>query len=324
MLGGIGRRLILAVLTVFLVVSLTFLLLQIAPGNPYAAYIEGCGLDPNCLTVVQSRWQADEPVYRQYFAYMDRLVHGDFGNSISNGRPVLALFAAALPNTIILGLGAMAVTFGLGVVLGTLQAVRAGTIIDHATSLITLTAFSIPVYWLGLMLAAVLAERLGWFPSLGAYDPSMYNQMTFAQQVANRLHHLVLPAISLGIVGAAWIARHHRAAMLDVLTSDFVRTAHAKGISRSAVLRRHVMRNALTTLITNFGLYVPIVLSGVVLVEAVFDWDGIGQLTANAVNRRDYPLVAGASVLTATGVVLGNLLADLLQLVADPRQRSRP
>lgn len=323
MLGGIGRRLVLAVLTVFLVASLTFILLQIAPGNPYAAYVEACGLDPNCLTVVQSRWQPDEPVYRQYFAYIDRLVRGDFGTSISTGRPVLAIFGAALPNTLILGLGAIAVTFGVGVILGSIQSIRAGTAVDHMTSLITLTLFSIPVYWLGLMLAAVMAERLGWFPSLGAYDPSMYRQMTFGQQVANRLHHLVLPALTLGAVGAAWIARHHRAAMLDVLTSDFVRTAHAKGLSPPVVLRRHVMRNAMTTLITNFGLYVPIVLSGVVLVEAVFDWDGIGQLTAIAVNRRDYPLVAGASVLTATGVVLGNLLADILQLMADPRLRSR-
>lgn len=323
MLGSIGRRLLLALLTVFLVVSLTFILLQIAPGNPYATYIEACGLDPNCLTVVQSRWQPDEPVHRQYIAYLSRLFRGDLGISISNGRPVLALFGAALPNTLLLGLGAIAVTFGMGVILGSLQAIRAGSAVDHVTSLITLTLFSIPVYWLGLMLAAVMAERLGWFPSLGAYDPSMYHQMTLAQQVVNRLHHLVLPALTLGAVGAAWIARHHRAAMLDVLTSDFVRTAYAKGVSRAVVLRRHVMRNAMTTLITNFGLYVPIVLSGVVLVEAVFDWDGIGQLTATAVNRRDYPLVAGASILTAIGVVLGNLLADLLQLVADPRLRSR-
>jgi peptide/nickel transport system permease protein len=178
-----------------------------------------------------------------------------------------------------------------------------------------------PVFWLGLMMLLVFGERLGWLPVGGTHDAVLYSNMGALGRIADRLRHLALPALTLGLVGAAVTARYQRAAMLEVATQDFLRTARAKGLAERVVLVRHALRNALLPAITLFGLAFPLLLSGAVLVEKVFAWPGLGQLAVDAIHRRDYAVVTGAAIVTAVMVVLGNVIADVLYRLVDPRTR---
>jgi peptide/nickel transport system permease protein len=195
------------------------------------------------------------------------------------------------------------------------------TKLDRTLSIATLALFSTPAFWLGLMLLLVFSQVLGLFPVGGVSDPVLYPSLTPWGKILDRLWHLCLPALTLGLLGAAGTARYQRAAILEVVRQDFVRAARAKGLTERAVITRHALRNAFLPTITLFGLTFPTLLSGTVLVETVFAWPGMGKLSADAVLRRDYPLVLGATVLAAVMVVLGNLLADIAYRIADPRTR---
>jgi peptide/nickel transport system permease protein len=201
------------------------------------------------------------------------------------------------------------------------QATRHRRRADTALSLVTITLYSTPVFWLGLLLLVVFGQGLGWFPAGGATNPIAYASLSPAGRVLDRLHHLALPALTLGLAAAGYTARHQRSALLEVLGQDFVRTARGKGLRERAVLLRHALRNALLPTITIAGLAFPVLLSGSVLVESVFSWPGMGRLAAEAIGQRDYPLVTGAALLAAVMVVLGSLLADLAARLADPRLR---
>ncbi len=181
---------------------------------------------------------------------------------------------------------------------------------------------SIPVYWFGLILGHLFAERLHLLPMLGAFDPVTYHQSSIFGKALDRLRHLILPATTLGLAGAAWTARYQRTALRDVLTADHVRTATGKGLPATRVLLVHGLRNALVPTVTLAGLYLPVLFSGAVFVETVFGWYGLGSVAASAVAARDYPVVTGAAMLAATAVVLANLVADLLTAVVDPRART--
>jgi peptide/nickel transport system permease protein len=228
---------------------------------------------------------------------------------------------AAIPNTLLLAGAALLIDFALGIGIGVLQAVRRRTWTDRLLSFVTVGLYSTPVFWLGLVLIYVFGEQLGWLPVGGAIDPASHAGLSPLGRLADRLHHLVLPALTLGVVGASVTARYQRAAMLEVIGQDFVRTARAKGLRDRLVLLRHALRNALLPVITLAGLAFPVLLSGAVLVETVFAWPGLGRLAADAVLRRDYPLVTGTALLAAAMVVVGNLLADLAVRAADPRTR---
>ncbi|HXF95345.1 MAG TPA: ABC transporter permease [Gemmatimonadales bacterium] len=315
------RRVAAATAIVFAVVTLVFLLVHLAPGRPF----EGSErvLDPAAWETMRERFCLDCPLHRQYTTYLAALAHGDFGISYSQRRPVAQVLADAIPPTLLLSGAALALDFLLGLSIGVYQALRRNRLGDVALGQVTLFLYSVPTFWLGLALVLVFAVWLGWFPAAGMRSPALPTSAPWLVRALDVAWHLTLPAVTLGLVAAAGTARYQRAAMLEVLEQDFIRTARAKGASERRVVLRHAFRNALLPVITLLGMSFPILLTGAVLIETVFSWPGMGRLAAEAVFRRDYPVVTATALVAAAMVVLGNLLADLLYTVADPRIRVR-
>lgn len=316
------RRLAASIAIVFAVVTITFFVVHLAHGTP-------CGpsgereLAPDVCQRERARFGWDQPLPVQYVKYLAALLHGDLGESFALRRPVADALADAIPNTFILALAALLVDFALGLALGIYQAVRAGRVGDIVLGNVALLVNSMPVFWLGLVLLLVFGQWLRWFPVGGVNNPVLCPRLGSAGCVLDLFWHLTLPALTLGLVGGASTARFQRAALLEVIRQDFVRTARAKGLRERRVLLVHALRNALLPVITLFGLAFPFLFTGAVLIETVFAWPGMGRLAVNAIFQRDYPVVTGAAILTSTMVVLGNLLADVLYAVADPRIRVR-
>lgn len=321
MLRFITVRLAHAAAIVFLVATLTFFLLHLAPGDPFTTFSETTLVPPEVVEQQRRNFGLDQPLYVQYARYLGNLVQGDLGYSFREHRPAAAAIASRIPATLILAAAALIVAFGLGILTGAVQAARPGSRTDDALSIAALGLYSMPVFWLGVMLLMLFGVKLGWLPVGGIVDEAIYSYLSPLGRFANRLEHLVLPAITLGLVGAAVVARYQRAELLDVVHQDFMRTARAKGLSRTAVFVRHGLRNALLPIVTLFGLFFPLLLSGAVLVETVFAWPGMGKLAVDAINGRDYFVVTGIAIVAAAMVVLGNLIADLLYRVVDPRTR---
>jgi peptide/nickel transport system permease protein len=318
------HRVLQGITIVFLVATLTFLLIHLAPGDPVTALSETRRRTPEVEQQLRRNLGLDRPLVEQYVRYILGVARGDLGMSFAERRPVWSAIRERIPATMGLALAALAIDFALGISIGALQGARAKSRTDDALSLVTLTLFSVPVFWLGLMLLLVFAQHLGWFPVNGAKDAALYPYLSLGGKLWDRARHLVLPALTLGLVGAATTARYQRAAMLEVMRHDFMRTARSKGLTERVVLVRHALRNALLPTITLFGLSLPVLLSGAVLVESVFGWPGLGKFAADAIAARDYPVVTGAAIAAATMVVVGNLLADVLYRVVDPRTRAAP
>ena len=314
------RRIAAGLAIVFAAVSLTFVAVHLAPGRPFFAPDER-PMDPAVVARLNQIYGLDQPLPVQYVRYFVALAHGEMGESFSQGRPVAEAIAAAVPNTVLLTATALAIDFFLGIVIGLMQAARARRRSDVALGNITLFFYSLPTFWLALVLQLVCGLWLGWFPTGGTIDPALHASMPFLGQVADRLYHLVLPALTLALVGAGGTARFQRAALLDALGHDYVRTARAKGLAESAVLVRHAWRDALLPVISLAGLALPFLLTGAVLIEKVFSWPGLGKLATDAISARDYPLVLGTTLLATCAVVLGSLVADVLTAAADPRVR---
>jgi peptide/nickel transport system permease protein len=314
------RRLAAALAIVFAVVTLTFFLMHLAPGEPLLPSPE-TPVDPAVVAELRHRFGLDRPLLVQYGKYLTALAHGDFGESFALNRPVADAVADAVPNTLVLTATALSIDLLLGFALGIYQATHAYRLRDTGLGFVTLFMYSLPTFWLGLVLLLVFGEWLRWFPVGGMVDAGLHSALPWIGRAGDRLWHLALPALTLGLVGAAGTARFQRSAMLEVLSQDFVRTARAKGLSERRVVFGHVLRNALLSFITLFGLSLPFLLTGAVLVETVFAWPGMGRLAADAVFRRDYPVVLAVTIGASVMVVLGNLLADVLYHVADPRIR---
>jgi len=317
----LAGRLVAGALTLTVVGTTVFLLIRLAPGDPFTASLESPRFSAAQRAQYMARFGLDRPLATQYVKWIRRVATGDFGYSIGRGRPVADVLRDALPHTILLGAAALLIDFGLGIVVGTVQAARHGRPADRALSTLSLLLYATPVFWFGLILLLVFAEWLGWFPPGGAYDAAIHDALGLWGRIADRARHLVLPAFTLGLIGAAGTARFHRSALLEALHEGFVQTARAKGLSERRVIVRHAFRTALLPVITLFGLALPFVVGGSVLVESVFAWPGLGRLTVEAVGSRDYDLVAAATLIAAVMVVLGNLLADILYRLLDPRTR---
>jgi peptide/nickel transport system permease protein len=273
-----------------------------------------------CDTLIK-QFGLDKPLWVQYVRYLGQLAHGNLGRSFAQPRPVAAALADALPRTFVLALAALLIDFSFGLALGIYQAVRERRFADIALGNVALFVNSMPTFWLGLVLLFVFAQRLHWFPSGGMVDPVLCPRVDSPYCLLNFLWHLALPALTLGLVGAAATARYQRAAMLEVIRQDYVRTARAKGVGERRVLLVHALRNALLPFITLSGLAFPFLLTGAVLIETVFSWPGMGLLTVKAILQRDYPVVTAAALVASGMVVLGNLVADMLYASADPRIR---
>ena len=319
MLRSLKQRALAGLAVVAGVVTLTFLLLHAAPGDP-AERLLGPTASTEQVAALRHALELDRPLPVQYASWLGRFVRGDWGTSIATGRPVWTMLRTAWPATARLVALSLLLSYALGLLVGTIQAARSRSRLDTALSVASVTLFALPGYWLGLMLMMLLTYWLRLLPAFGAAGMDA-DFLTGWPWVADQLRHLALPLLTLTVIGVGGTARFARGAMLDVLAQPFVAVARAKGVSETRVLSRHVLRNALSPMLTLLGLSLPALFSGAVFVEAVFAWPGVGRIMVEAVQSRDYPVVMAATAVSAALVVAGNLLADLLAAWADPRVR---
>lgn len=325
MLRHVVRRVLIGAGLVLSVVTITFLLINLAPGDP-ARLWAGPAAGEAELAAARRALGLDQPLLTRYVSWLWNFMRGDWGMSLARQRPVAELIADALPHTLLLtGLSLLATYVG-GIALGLIQAARNRTALDTGITVGSLFVLGMPSYWLATMLVLVFAyaaARGGWpawlqLPALGvaALDAQYLSPVG---RLVDRFRHLVLPLTTLGLLGIAGTARFVRAAALDVGHLPFIRTARAKGLSAPVIARRHVLRNALIPVITLLGLSLPMLFSGTVFVEVIFAWPGMGREMVSAVGARDYPVALATTAIYGALVVLGNLAADLLYAVADPR-----
>ncbi len=317
----LARRALQAVVTALIALTLLFFLVRSLPGDPLAILSEDRPLTSAQVQDLRRRYQLDQPLGTQFVAFMTGALRGDFGTSIQYGRPVRQLVLERLPRTILLGAVVLLINFTLGLWLGVQQALHRGRPLDRLLTTLSLAGYAMPSFWLGLMLVMAFAVRWHWLPAAGAQDPGLEGAGILTI-VTDRLRHLLLPAFTLAAVSIASSMRYQRAAMMDALRQPYVAAASARGLTRRRVVWGHAWRSALPSVLTLFGLWLPILVVGAVFVEQVFAWQGIGSLTAGAAAARDYPLLMGSAVLATAAVVMGSFLSDVLHALLDPRVRT--
>jgi peptide/nickel transport system permease protein len=312
-------RLIQSLFVVLIVTTISFFVIRSAPGDPFS--YDSANITP----AIREHWRAqfgyDRPLPEQFARYVVSAAHGQFGYSFQMHEPVSTALAQAIPRTLLLTGVALGLSFFLGLMIGVAQAARRGGWFDRISSSILIFFYSLPDFWAALMVLLVFAY---WWPILPAgniVDPVLHDYMSGWPAFVDRLRHLVLPAASLTLLTMAGISRYQRTAMLEILPSDFIRTARAKGLPERQVIWRHALRTALTPMVTMLGLLLPVLLGGALFVEKVFSWPGMGMLAANAIGARDYDLVTATVVVGSVMVIIGNVLADLLHVAIDPRIR---
>lgn len=317
----LALRLLQAMLTAAVAIALAFVLMRTAPGDPLAELDEGRAVTAEQIAALRARYGLDQPVGRQFAAFAAGILRGDLGTSIAYGRPVTTLIGERLPASLLLGGTVLLLTFTIGAWLGATQAVHRGTPLDQSLSTLSLAAYAMPSFWLGLLLVWMFAIEWRVLPAAGIHDPFLPESAGAAARWMDLVRHLLLPALTLSAVNVAATMRHQRGAMLEALAQPFVRAARARGLSEHRVVWRHGWRNALFPVITLFGLWLPLLVTGSVFVEKVFAWPGLGALAADAIGARDYPLLMGATMLVTGLVISGGLLADLAYSLLDPRVR---
>ena len=298
--------------------ALTFILLQLAPGDFLNQMGENPAISPATIEAMRRNFGLDRPWYIQYGLYLRNiLLHFDFGESFSRHQPVFTVIREGLSNTLMLAVAAAIVTWGLALPLGIWAAVRQYSWIDKALSLIAFVWLSIPEILSGLLLL-MLAARTGWFP-VGGMRSIDYDDLTTVARIRDLLWHLALPALVVGLVPLASRMRQMRGNLLDVLRLDYVTTARSKGLDERVVIYKHALRNALNPMITLFGYTLGALVSGSFVAEIIFSWPGLGRLTLDAILTQDQYLVMGSVLMASVVLIIGNLIADLLLAVADPR-----
>jgi peptide/nickel transport system permease protein len=315
----VSRRLLLALPLVWAVVTLTFALMEAAPGDA-SHHMLPPGVPDEVRAELHHKWRLDAPWHVRYAALMGNLVRGDLGMSITREKPVAQLIAASLPDTLVLSSAALALTMVLGLSLALAQVTWRGRAADAALDLISLGLYSVPGFWLATLLVLALAHAWPLLPASQATDP-MAQYLGAGARFLDRLEHLILPTLALGLANTAVVARHLRAGLIEALGEDFVRAAKARGLSRGRILLRHALPNALPPVLTLLGLSLPFLFSGSVVIERVFAWPGMGTLIFEAILEHDTPLVMGCFFVYALVVLAGSVLADLLCAWADPRIR---
>jgi peptide/nickel transport system permease protein len=319
------RRLVGAIPLLLGILTLIFFIINLAPGDPTARYFNP-NVAPEVIAQMRRNLGLDQPLHVQYFKWLTSFLQGNFGYSFGQMRPIGDILPEVLWNTVQLMLASLVVIFVVGMLVGIVQAVRQYSTSDNILTFVALFFYSMPSFWFALMLVLLFswkANQWGWplqLPATGMTSVG-YEFMSLGDRVWDRLEHLILPVTALGIGNAAGVARYMRGSMLEVIHQDYIRTARAKGLSERTVVFKHALRNAMIPIITLLGLYLPVLLSGSVLVETIFAWPGMGRLIVDAIFQRDYPLVMATSFVAAAMVVAGNLLADVLYAVVDPRIR---
>ena len=312
------RRVLQTIPLLFGISLITFLLLQLAPGDFLNQMAENPGISAETIEAMRVRFGLDKPWYIQYGIYLRNVIFNfDFGQSFSRHQPVFDVLSEGFTNTLILAVAAALVTWGLAVPLGIFAAVRQHSWVDRTLSLVAFVWLSIPEILSGLLLL-MLAARTGWFP-VGGMRSIDYDELDAIGQFFDVAHHLVLPALVVGLIPLASRMRQMRGSLLDVLRLDYVTTARAKGLSERTVVVKHALRNALNPMITLFGYTLGALVSGSFIAEIIFSWPGLGRLTLDAILTQDQYLVMGAVLMASLVLILGNLIADLLLAVADPR-----
>jgi peptide/nickel transport system permease protein len=319
----LARRLVYAILTFLGITIATFALIHAVPGDPISFFIGKAGpnrIPPAVLDAIRHEHHLDEPLPLQYWYWLRGVVTFDFGRSIVDHRPVVQRIAEKLPNTFILNSIAFALAALIGVPIGLWSATRSGRRTERASAVAFYLLYSLPSFWVALLLMQWLSVRLELLPLFGMTSDS-YLDLSFAARVSDRAKHFVLPVITLGYAPLAIFARFSKSALTEVIRQDFITTARAKGATGAVVLWHHAFRNALIPLITLLGLTIPYLISGSVIVEQIFQWDGIGRLYFLSILGRDYPTVMALSVATAIVTLFAGLAADILYALADPRIR---
>jgi peptide/nickel transport system permease protein len=325
MASYVARRLLGAIPLILGIATIIFFVVNLAPGDPTALYFNQ-NVPPEVLEQIRQNFGLDQPLHIRYWKWLTAFFTGDFGYSYAHSRPVMDIILETLPPTLILAGSTLVLIFLIGVTTGVFQAVRQHKATDRVLSLVSLFFYSMPSFWLGLMLMLLLSLKASQWGLPIALPPTGmtsvdYDFMGFWGQVGDRLVHLVLPVLTLTLVMAAGIARYTRGQMLEVIRQDYIRTARAKGLPERRVMVKHALRNSLLPVITLLGLYLPLLFSGSVFVEVIFSWPGMGRVIVDAIFQRDYPLVMATSFIFALVVVIGSLVADILYAVADPRIR---
>ena len=326
------RRIALTAPTFLALMFLTFAAIRLVPGDPVEVRTGEHGMSPERLAYFRHELGLDQPVWRQFLDYVWRLAHGDFGVSLSSQQKVVTEFLTLFPATLELSFFAMLFAIAIGVPAGALAAVKRGGFYDQALMTVSLFGYSMPIFWWGLLLIMFVSVRLGLLPVSGRIDLINYSfdqptgfmtiDALLSDQpgaVLDALRHLILPAIVLGTVPLAVIARMTRSSMLEVLSEDYVRTARAKGLSPARVVGVHALRNALLPVVTVIGLSISSLMAGAVLTETIFSWPGVGHWLIDSIGRRDYPALQGGVLLISAVVVFVNLIVDLVYGVIDPR-----
>ena len=304
------RRLLTTIIVVFGITFIVFMIIQMVPGDP-ARVVLGVAASQENVEALRERLGLNEPILVQYGVWLTGLLQGDLGNSLVTGQPVTEQLLQRLPATLTLAGAGLVVGLIIGLTAGIMSALKPYSPLDLSTSVISQIGVSIPDFWLGILLVLLFSLTLGWLPSQG-YTP-------FTEDPVDWFLHLILPALTVGIISGAILTRFTRSAMLEVLNEDYIRTARAKGLSEKLVTSRHALRSALIPIVTIIGLQLTALLSAVVVVEVVFSWPGLGRLTLDAVLDRDYPLLQGAVFIIAALLAMVNLGTDILYFFIDPR-----
>jgi peptide/nickel transport system permease protein len=306
------RRLLQMVPVLVLVMALVFVIFRMIPGDP-AILILGANPNPEALVALRHKFGLDQPIPIQFVKWLGEAARGDLGVSRINDQPVVSLVLEKFPATLELALVAMLIGCAIGIPAGIVSALRRDSWLDLGARVIGLFGFSLPNYWLAILLVILFSLKLGWLPPAGYIAPS--------EDLGKHLRYLILPAVTLGLPVAAEQMRFLRASMLDVIQQDYVRTARSKGLHPATVVLRHAMKNALIPFLTITGLQVGFLLGGSVVIEQIFTWPGIGWLTFQSIEARDYAVVQGTVLLSAIGFLLMNLLVDVGYMALDPRIR---
>jgi len=312
MLGYIVQRILAAIPVMGFVALFVFLLLRLTPGDP-AAIIAGDTATPAQLAAIRERLGLTDPIHIQFFNWIGDLLRGDFGVSIISGQPVITMIAGRLEPTISLALTTITLSIIIAVPLGVIAAWKQGTIIDRLVMAISVVGFSVPIFVIGYVMIQIFSMQLGWLPVQG-FRSITEGVGPFAQRI-------LLPTLSLTLLYIALIARITRTSMLEILNEDYVRTAHAKGLTETRVLMRHALRNCAVPIVTVIGIGFALIISGVVVTESVFNLPGVGRLTVDAVLARDYPVIQAVILLASLVYVVVNLLIDIAYVFLDPRIR---
>ena len=323
MLAYLARRLTYAALTFLGITLVIFVIIHSVPGDPidfFAARRGSYNPSPAIVAAIRHEFFLDRPLPEQYLRWLRSVLTLDFGRSIADHRPVMEKIGEKLPATLQLNFWAFLLAALLGIPIGLWSASRAGRPAERMSAVLFFLLYSLPTFWVALLLMRFLSVDHDWLPLFGIVSDN-YADLTIAQRFADRVRHLILPVVTLSYADVALYARHSKSAVTEVIRQDFITTARAKGVGSGGVLWVHAFRNALIPLITLLGLTIPTLLSGSVIVESIFQWDGLGRMYVDAIIMRDYPVVLALTVLTALVTLIASIVADVLYAVADPRVR---